>query len=84
MRHLLNPTVLAIAVLMAGMAQAKDIVHDTEYLILEKQHSEQWAKDDAAVDKKLAAFRKQNGGKSPNIPYILIDDIGFGDLGSRN
>ncbi len=81
MRHLLNPTVLAIAVFMAGMAQAKDIVHDTEYLILEKQHSEQWAKDDAAVDKKLAAFRKQNGGKSPNILYILIDDIGFGDLG---
>ena len=81
MRLLLNPTVLAIAVLMAGMAQAKDIVHDTEYLILEKQHSEQWAKDDAAVDKKLAAFRKQNGGKSPNILYILIDDIGFGDLG---
>ena len=81
MRHLLNPTILAIAVLMAGMAQAKDIVHDTEYLILEKQHSEQWAKDDAAVDKKLAAFRKQNGGKSPNILYILIDDIGFGDLG---
>ena len=81
MRHLLNPTILAIAVLMAGMAQAKDIVHDTEYLILEKQHSGQWAKDDAAVDKKLAAFRKQNGGKSPNILYILIDDIGFGDLG---
>ncbi|TDJ69157.1 MAG: sulfatase, partial [Proteobacteria bacterium] len=28
-----------------------------------------------------AKFRKKNGGKPPNILYILIDDIGFGDLG---
>jgi arylsulfatase A-like enzyme len=33
------------------------------------------------VDRKLAKFRKDNGGKPPNILYILIDDIGFGDLG---
>jgi arylsulfatase len=57
------------------------IVHDSEYYILETQHAEEWAADDRAVDQKLADFRKRNGGKPPNILYILIDDIGFGDLG---
>lgn len=28
-----------------------------------------------AVNEKLAAFRTKNGGKPPNILYILIDDI---------
>ena len=62
---------------------AASIAHDSEYYILKAQNGEQWAKDDKAVDKKLAEFRKKNGGKSPNILYILIDDIGFGDLGNK-
>jgi len=62
--------------------QAKDIVHDAEYYILEKQNGERWSAEDTDLDKRLAEFRKNNGGKSPNIFYILIDDIGFGDLGS--
>jgi len=57
------------------------IVHDAEYYILEAQNGEKWAQDDKSVDAKLAEFRKKNDGKSPNIIYILIDDIGFGDLG---
>ena len=69
---------------MSGLvvhAESK-IVHDAEYYILEAQNKEEWAGDDKALDEKLAAFRKQNGGKAPNILYILIDDIGFGDLGN--
>lgn len=62
-------------------AQDAPIVHDAEYYILEAQHADQWAEDNAAVDAKLAEFRQTNGGKSPNIISILIDDIGFGDLG---
>ncbi|MHC4239975.1 MAG: sulfatase-like hydrolase/transferase, partial [Planctomycetota bacterium] len=58
------------------------IVHDAEYYILEAQNGAQWAAEDKAVDKKLAEFRKKNNGRPPNIFYILIDDIGFGDLGS--
>jgi arylsulfatase len=72
---------LAGLMLMASFASAKDIIHDADYYVLEAQHGEQWAKDDEAVEKKLAAFRKTNGGKPPNILYILIDDIGFGDMG---
>jgi arylsulfatase A-like enzyme len=76
-----------IAMFTAGVMStstlyAAEIVHDTEFLVLEAQHAQQWAEDDKAVDRKLAEFKKSNGGKPPNILYILIDDIGFGDLGS--
>jgi arylsulfatase len=64
-------------------AFAADLVHDAEYYILAKQNGEKWAAQDKALDQKLADFRKKNGGKPPNILYILIDDIGFGDLGSK-
>jgi len=64
-------------------ASAADIVHDAEYYISAAQNGEKWAADDKIVDEKLAAFREQNGGKPPNIFYILIDDIGFGDLGNE-
>jgi len=60
---------------------AKDIVHDADYYILEAQHAEKWALDDRDVDLKLAEFKKNNGGKPPNILFILVDDIGFGDMG---
>ena len=66
----------------AGVSNAQEpIIHDAEYYILEAQNGEKWAADDKVVDKKLADFQKKNGGKPPNILYILIDDIGFGDLG---
>jgi arylsulfatase A-like enzyme len=66
---------------ISGPAQASDIIHDSEFYILEAQNGKKWAEDDIAVDEKLAAFRARNGGNSPNILYILVDDIGFGDLG---
>jgi arylsulfatase len=69
-------------VLGPGVVDAKSkIVHDAEYYILEAQNAEKWAADDKKVDRKLAGFKEKNSGKPPNILYILIDDIGFGDLG---
>lgn len=78
----LTPFAAAGSVLIGSAAQAQDpIAHDAEYYILEAQHAQQWAEDDAAVDDRLAAFREGNDGKAPNILYILVDDIGFGDMG---
>jgi arylsulfatase len=74
---------LAAICLPPTSARAADLVHDAEYYILEAQNAEKWAADDRAVDAKLAEFRKANGGNPPNIFYILIDDIGFGDLGNE-
>jgi arylsulfatase len=76
---------LAITLLVSGgaMASSAALVHDAEFYILEAQNAEEWAADDKTVDEKLAGFREKNGGKPPNIFYILIDDIGFGDLGSE-
>ncbi len=64
--------------------QESKIVHDAEYYILEAQNGKKWAADDKTVDKKLAEFRKKNGGKPPNIVYILLDDVGFGEIGMDN
>ena len=57
------------------------IIHDAEYAIIEAQNGKAWAADDKALDKKLAEIRKKNGGKPPNIVYILLDDVGFGEIG---
>ncbi|CUH50079.1 sulfatase-like hydrolase/transferase [Ruegeria atlantica] len=66
---------------LSAEAQENPIQHDAEYYILKAQHAEQWAQDDLAVNEALAAFRESNGGKAPNIINILIDDVGFGDMG---
>jgi len=57
------------------------IVHDAEYYILEAQNGKKWAAEDKELDKKLAELRKKNGGKPPNIVYILWDDTAFGAVG---
>ena len=67
--------------LLAPIAKAQEIIHDAEYTILEAQNGKAWAADDKTIDKKLADIRKKNGGKPPNIVYILLDDVGFGEVG---
>lgn len=86
-----STTVLAAAMavsfiagtLVFDHALAEDIVHDAEFYILTAQHGEKWAGQDRELDEKLASFRESNRSKPPNILFILIDGIGFGDLGSE-
>jgi len=81
MKYLLST--LSLLMFASISAASEPIVHDAEYYILQEQNIERWTAEDTALDKRLAEFKKSNGGKSPNIFYILIDDIGFGDLGSE-
>ena len=76
-----NRLAVALSGLLIAPMIAAEIIHDAEYYVLENQNGVQWAEDDRAVDQMLADFRERNGGKPPNIFYILVDDIGFGDLG---
>ena len=84
MRAVIGKTIIAalFGLLAVGVASAQDIVHDAEYSILEAQNAQQWAEDDRAVDARLAEIREANGGKRPNIVYILLDDIGYGEIGT--
>lgn len=63
---------------------SQDIIHDAEYAIIKAQNGEQWIKDDQAIDSMLADIREKNAGKPPNIVYILLDDVGFGEIGMDN
>lgn len=60
------------------------VIHDAEYAILASQNAEAWVADDKAIDEKLSAIREKNAGKPPNIVYILLDDVGFGEIGMDN
>ena len=70
--------------LLGPFASAQEIIHDAEYAIIEAQNGEAWAADDKVLDEKLAEIRANNRGKPPNIVYILLDDVGFGEIGMDN
>ena len=75
-----------IASLLAciSVAQAGDrIIHDGEFEFLRQQHGERWDTEDKEIDKMLEAIRAKQGGNRPNILYILIDDVSFGQMGNR-
>ena len=75
-------SLLVLAVFIsAGFAQSQDIVHDPEFVRMEKEFGGQWDLDDAQVREELDALKKKFG-KKPNIVYILADDVGYTELGS--
>ena len=75
-------TIIGLFCFSAFMLNAQDaIIHDAEYYIIEAQNGEKWKADDKIIDAKLKEIRKKNGNQRPNIIYILLDDVGFGELG---
>lgn len=74
----------ATAAPAVASSSSSPIIHDAEYTIIEAQNGKAWAADDKTLDKKLAEIREKNGGKPPNIIYILLDDVGFGEIGMDN
>ncbi len=80
--HFLRLLCLLVMGLCVGyQVYAGDIVHDGEFNFVKAQHEEAWELQDKRVDARLAEIQKQQGGKRPNILYILVDDVGFGDFG---
>jgi arylsulfatase A-like enzyme len=76
---------IAYRLLFAEFVQAQpkdgDIIHDAEHYVLLDQHAERWAEEDKRNTLRLKELREKNGGKPPNIVYILIDDVGYGEFG---
>jgi len=70
-----------VSLLFTTVIAQSGIIHDGEYNYIEAQHSEKWVNEDITIDAKLEEIRKNNDGKRPNILYILVDDVGFGDFG---
>ena len=71
------------ATIVIAENNAEGIIHDGEYNLLMAQQGEKWAAEDKEIEKELADIRKKNGGKRPNILYVLIDDVSFGQMGNR-
>ena len=70
---------LVIAVGFIGTSYAQP-QFDAPYYEFQKKFGDEWAMEDKGIDEKLAALEKKFG-KKPNIVYILVDDIGHGELG---
>jgi arylsulfatase len=77
-------TLITLLLLITSVAaEMNPIVRDGEYRFLEAQFGERWAEQDKRIDKRLTEIYKANGDKPPNILYILIDDVSFGQMGNR-
>ena len=71
-----------LAIIMTGVlsVQAKEIIHDAEYYVLEAQHGEKWAEQDKEIQAKLKALEEKHGRK-PNIIHVMWDDTPVGEVG---
>ena len=60
--------------LNTSSAQEQGIVHEAEHFVLLHQYKEQWEAEDQELDRRLVEIRERNGGRPPNIVYILVDE----------
>ena len=81
MQKIRNIALVMLSGMVALSVQAKDIVHDAEYYILEAQNGKVWAVEDGKLDKKIAEL-KEKYGRPPNLIHYMWDDqpvMSFGD-----
>lgn len=71
---------ILLSSLLPQTALAGDVIHDAEHYILYNQNAADWQKEDAELDKRLAALRAKYG-RPPNIVHIMWDDTSVGDVG---
>ena len=76
----INKCVVSLVVALGLVSTSFAQQFDAPYYEYQKKHGGKWAEEDRAIDAKLAALEKKFG-KKPNIIYILVDDIGHGELG---
>ena len=81
MTKYLTSLLFLTGILSASAYAVEPIQHDAEHYMLLAQHGDRWAQEDKAIAAKLAEVREANGGKRPNILFVLIDDVGFGEMG---
>jgi arylsulfatase A-like enzyme len=74
---------IAAALLSAPVMAQEPIIHDGEFEYLRAQYGDVWDSQDVEIEEKLSEIRAANNGKPPNILYILIDDVSFGQMGNR-
>jgi arylsulfatase len=77
---LLAALFIASLLLLTSAANAKDIIHDAEHYVLELQHGDDWAAQDAEIQKRLAVLKEKHG-TPPNIIHIMWDDTALGEVG---
>lgn len=74
-------TLLFAAAVMVGASwEGRAAQFDAEYYVLEQEFGEKWKADDEAVHAKLAELEARFG-KKPNVIKILVDDVGYSELG---
>ncbi len=79
--HLVLIAASTFGLLVSSAVAQGPIRHDAEHYVLLHQYADQWAAEDREMDQALAGIRARSRGKRPNIVYILIDDMGFGEFG---
>jgi len=71
---------MAASFLSLVQTHAQEIVHDSEFYFLRAQHGDEWARQDAELDRNLEELREKFG-KPPNIIHIMWDDTAVGEIG---
>ena len=65
---------------LTANTSAKEIVYDAEFQKIQAQYTDQWAKEDEALNKRLSELEAKHG-KKPNIIYFMWDDAAYGRVG---